>query len=109
MPCPEIEPVLQKIGEELQMTCFTNITGIREKGSGKHYLFELDFRQNRWIRHGELVGVDWSTALRGPLSLPQRPQSTKTIRLFPADLWHAIKTKQKDRILFWLLNRNQNF
>ena len=109
MPCPEIEPVLQKLGEKLQMTGFTNITFIREGKSRKHYLIELDFRPNRWVRHSELVGVDWSSVLRDPSTSLQRPQLTKTLRHFPADLWHAMKTKEKDRIFYWLFNRNASW
>jgi hypothetical protein len=61
------------------------------------------------VRHGELVGVDWSKALRDPLAPLQRPQSIKTIRHFPSDLWNAIQKKQKDRIFYWVFNRNKSW
>ncbi len=104
MPCKEIEPILQKLGEKLQLTGFFSLSFIREKEQ-KHSLFELDFRPNRWVRHGALAGVDWVKALQGSFPL-QSPQSIKKVRHFQADLWHAIKTKQKDRIFYWLFNRN---
>ncbi len=109
MPCPEVEPILHTLGKELQLSGIFNLTFLRENRSGKHTLFEIDFRPTRWVRHGELAGVDWSLALRDPSAPLQRPAITKTIRHFPEDLKHAVKTKQLDRILYWALNRNRSW
>jgi hypothetical protein len=109
MPCPEIEPILQKLGKELQWTGFANISLIRESKSRKLFLFELDFRPNRWIRYGEMVGVDWSRALRDPFSPLQSPQSIKKMRHFPSDLVHAIRKKKGRRILYWIFNQNKSW
>ncbi len=108
-PCPEIEPLLQKLGASLQLTGFTNITFIRTIASRQYLLIELDFRPNRWIRHSELVGVDWSKALRNPHTPLQKPLSTKMVRHFPADLWYSMQIKQWNRIFYWLLNKNNSW
>ena len=109
MPCPAVEPVLHKLGEGLQLTGFANFTFIREKHSQQLYLLETDFRPNRWVRHGELVGVDWLKALRDPSGPLQRPQSTRAVRHFPDDLNNAIQTRQWDRVLYWMINRNKSW
>lgn len=104
IPCSEVEPILQTLGEKLEMSCLVNVSFLRR--NDQLYLFELDFRPNRWVRHSELVGVDWSLALRDPEAPLQRPQRTKNLRVFPADFIDAVKSKNMDRILYWILNRN---
>ncbi len=106
MPCPEVEPILQKLGRELQMSGFANISFIRERTTKHHYLFELDFRPNRWISYGQFVGVDWINVLKDPFAPLQKPTVVKELRHFPSDLWNGIKTKNWRRILYWLSNRN---
>lgn len=106
-PCPEIEPLLIKIGKETKMSGFGNLSFIRNRESKEHFLFELDFRPNRWVPYGKFVGVDWAKTLLDPSAPLQKPLITKSFAHFPSELWNALKTRNKTRILYWLLNRNQ--
>ncbi len=107
MPCIEIEPTLVKLGKDLKMTGFANISLVKKRD--QHLLFELDFRPNRWVRHSELVGVDWSEALRAPLQSSQKPDRLKRIRHFPEDFRHAIRKKRWKRVFYWLFNLNHSW
>jgi len=105
LPCSDIESTLTLLGSTLNWTGFANMTFFFD--SGKHYLFEIDFRPTRWIRQSELAQVNWSEALKDPSSPLQKPQISKTVRHFPADFYNALTSKDLSRTCYWLFNRNQ--
>jgi hypothetical protein len=102
-PNPAIEPFLVSLGRDLKITSFLNITLIEEKRTGEKYLVEIDFRPTRWIRVAELVGVNWSFAIKNPNPYsPERPKKRKQLRLFPAFPKYAINTKNYRLFFSWL-------
>ena len=106
-PYPKIEPILKKLGDNLQLNGFFNITMIRDRETNEHYLIELDFRPNRWVKYGKFVGVDWSKALK--TGSFQTPQKIRQLNLFPSDLFQAIRSRNWARVIPWILNKNRRW
>ena len=105
-PYPHIEPLLDQIGQALFAHGIFNLTFIKEKGTGLHYLTELDCRPNKWVRYGRFAGVDWIQAIKSLKGDPvESPKKEKIMNHFPETLFGAMEQKNIRGILYWIFNR----
>lgn len=105
----EIEPILQKMGEDLGINGFGNLTFILS--NNQYYLLEADIRPQVWCRLAFLSGVDFSIAIKNFLSNNLtliRPALSKddhvTITHFTRKVGLAITKRDYKEVLRWIFN-----
>jgi hypothetical protein len=103
--------LLTSIGEKIIAHGFANISFIRQKGTNKHYLIEIDLRPNSWMAYSKYLSnqdfvyclkhvhdSDKFTFLQSTLKL----KNTIELGLFYKDIRRAIWAKDLKGILRWI-------
>jgi hypothetical protein len=107
--------LLSSIGEKVGAHGFANMSFIREKSSGIHYLIEMDLRPNSWMAYSEYLSnynfvyclenlnhVEKNSFIKGVLSGPKPIE----LALFYKDIRRAIWSKDLMGIARWFFCLN---
>jgi len=110
-PTEEVLNSLGTIGQAAGLHGFANCSFLLEKSTGKHFLFELDMRPNRWHQFGPSLGMDWARLMRmepGKDSLSSSgvderfTSGASVVYLFPRHLQTAIGARALSDLMRWL-------
>ena len=108
---PELSPLLALIGEKIIAHGFANISFIRQKGTNKHYLIEIDLRPNSWMAYSYILSRhDFTYCIQNLHDLASfefiksslKKNKAIEIALFYKDIRRAIWAKDLKGIARWL-------
>lgn len=109
---PELTELLTLIGEKIIAHGFANISFIRDRKTGIHYLIEIDVRPNTWIAYSNFLSKNNFVYCIEHLHEPEAPGFIKStlknnqaieIALFYKDIRRAIWAKDLKGILRWIV------
>ncbi|MEI8280115.1 MAG: hypothetical protein WCG87_10155 [Bacteroidota bacterium] len=107
-----IQAELKRMGSEIGLNGFANITLLYSLEEKEHYLIEIDVRPNAWLYYGKHTGNDFSKAVRNYLNndlsfIPHStPQKISKVTLFSRDLTRILLTADYKDLIKWFVNHD---
>jgi predicted ATP-grasp superfamily ATP-dependent carboligase len=113
---PEITPVLEKIGRVIGVNGFVNMTFMRDRMTGEHFLIEADVRPQAWVPLARFAGVDFAEAIKSYSYDPEHfkvvipllgtPEKPLIIRHFSRDMMRCIIHHNGREVWNWVINKD---